>query len=112
MAKKNKFISDNFMDDFDNDKVTEKKKKQSEERKGTKEKERVGESDRAMGSEWRKRERPLQKSVHLDEDLNRKINLIREIDGIPADDIIYNAIKEWMDNHYEEKKKAYLEKLG
>lgn len=109
MAKK--ILGESFMDDFGSDKVAEKKKK-SEERKGTKEADRVGKSDRSMGSAWRKSERPLQKSVHLDHDLNRKINLIREVDGIPAEDILYNAIKEYADKHYEEKLKEYLEKLG
>lgn len=109
MAKKERALMSGFMDDFNSDKEVE-KKKDTKVKDNKADAGRVGE--RGKGSDWRRRERPIQKTVHFDEATHRKINLLKEIMKKPAEDVIYDIISEWLGEHFEEKKKEYLMKLG
>lgn len=103
-TKKQQAIKPGFLDATAEDKNTERKKQKKIEAQ-----EGGGVPDpKGKGSRWRETERPHAKSIHFDEALNKKINLLKHLTNTPVEDIIYNIIHEWFDTHFEDKKKELL----
>lgn len=94
------------------DTVMEKREDNKVERgKNTASKSQTEKSSKERGSEWRKKERPIQKTIHFDEAMHRKINILKQIEGKAIQDLVYDIVQEWMEEHFEEKKKKWMEKI-
>mgnify|MGYP002508632138 CR=1 FL=1 len=71
------------------DTVMEKREDNKVERgKSTALKTQAEKSSKERGSEWRKKERPIQKTIHFDEAMHRKINILKQIEGKAIQDLV------------------------
>ena len=66
---------------------------------------------KGKGSGWRDKARPRQKTIHFDDALHMKINILKQLEKKPIEDILYDIVSEWFDEHFEEKKKELLGQL-
>ena len=113
MAKqKNSITLGDSFNEFQEDKDIESaKQKQLDEQQGrgeasTDPKDKV--DPKGKGSDWRRKERPIQKTVHFDRPLHQKINFLKQIEDKPVEDIIYDIVSQWFDQNFEQKKKELL----
>lgn len=116
MIKKKNLVMDDFLSDAQ-ETVRENATKKLEQKQVVKLEQKSVSIDgkvkgKEKGSEWRKHERPVQKTIHFDAVLNEKINLLKQIEGVAVQDLIYNIVKEWMDINFEKKKKEWLKRMG
>lgn len=56
----------------------------------------------ARGDGWRKVNRPVQKTIFFDKETSMKLNMLKEIQGKPVQDVIYDIVRGWLDENYEE----------
>lgn len=105
--KKQQVLTTGFLAETEEDKYTERnKQKKLEAQKGG-----GVNSPKGKGSRWRETQRPHAKSIHFDEALHQKINLLKHLTNKPVEDIIYDIIHEWFDTNFENKKKELLGQL-
>ena len=132
MAKNKSIFVEGFMDSFSEDKRVEREKKAKAERKKEEERgsERTEEDARgtegtigtsgtggttgtsvtkgtkgergARGDGWRKVNRPVQKTIFFDKETSMKLNMLKEMQGKPVQDVIYDIVRGWLDENYEE----------
>ena len=102
--KQKTYSAKNFLNDSEEDKTVEaQKQKQLEAKQGR------GVSDpKGKGSNWRELNRPNQKTIHFDNELDNKISLYKQLSGKSIEDIIYDIVAEWFAEHYEEEVKKKL----
>ena len=111
VTKKQQAIDPNLLDQLEEDKNVERTKQRSLD--AQKEKDQGGgvSDPKGKGSAWRINERKKQKSIHFDGTLNTKINLLSQLENKPIEDILYDIIAEWFNNHFDERKKELLGQL-
>lgn len=101
MAKQKNLTMTGMMDEFDDSKTADtvkQKKLDEQQKKGG------GEDDpKRKGSDWRRQQRPYQKTIHFDRVLHQKINLLKNMEGKPVEDIIYDIVAEWFDKNFDKK---------
>lgn len=129
MAKNKSIFVEGFMDSFSEDKRVEREKKAKAERKKEEARgsERTEEDARgtegtigtigtggttgtsgtkgergARGDGWRKVNRPVQKTIFFDKETSMKLNMLKEMQGKPVQDVIYDIVRGWLDENYEE----------
>ena len=56
----------------------------------------------ARGDGWRKMNRPVQKTIFFDKETSMKLNMLKEMQGKPVEDVIYDIVRGWLDENYEE----------
>lgn len=56
----------------------------------------------ARGDGWRKVNRPVQKTIFFDKETSMKLNMLKEMQGKPVQDVIYDIVRGWLDENYEE----------
>lgn len=56
----------------------------------------------ARGDGWRKANRPVQKTIFFDKETSMKLNMLKEMQGKPVQDVIYDIVRGWLDENYEE----------
>ena len=56
----------------------------------------------ARGDGWRKMNRPVQKTIFFDKETSMKLNMLKEMQGKPVQDVIYDIVRGWLDENYEE----------
>lgn len=109
-TKKEQAMPTGFLTETEEDKNAERNKQRKLDNQQSQEGRGVPDP-KGKGSRWRETERPHAKSIHFDETLHQKINLLKHLTNTPVEDIIYDIIHEWFDNHFEDKKKELLGQL-
>lgn len=104
MEQKKTYSAKGLIDDLKKDKSVESAKQKKLEQT----KEGRGVDPKGKGSNWRKEKRPNQKTIHFDDELDRKINLYKQLTNKSIEDIIYDIVAEWFATNYEEEVKKKL----
>ena len=104
MEQKKKYSAKGLIDDLKEDLSVESAKQKKLEQT----KEGRGVDPKGKGSNWRKEKRPNQKTIHFDDELDRKINLYKQLTNKSIEDIIYDIVAEWFATNYEEEVKKKL----
>lgn len=102
--KQKTYSAKGLIDDLKEDKSVESAKQKKLEQT----KEGRGVDPKGKGSNWRKEKRPNQKTIHFDDELDRKINLYKQLTNKSIEDIIYDIVAEWFATNYEEEVKKKL----
>jgi len=102
--KQKTYSAKGLIDDLKKDKSVESAKQKKLEQN----KEGRGVYPKGKGSNWRKEKRPNQKTIHFDDELDRKINLYKQLTNKSIEDIIYDIVAEWFATNYEEEVKKKL----
>lgn len=110
MVKKKEYSAQNWADETEQGIAIDNKKQKALEAKQKQEGGGVPDP-KGKGSAWRITERKKQKSIHFDETLNTKINLLSQLENKPIEDILYDIIAEWFNDHFDERKKELLGQL-
>lgn len=104
MEQKKTYSAKGLIDDLKKDKSVESAKQKKLEQT----KEGRGVDPKGKGSNWRKEKRPNQKTIHFDDELDRKINLYKQLTNKSIEDIIYDIVAEWFATNYEEEVRKKL----
>lgn len=107
MVKKKEYSAQNWADETEQGIAIENRKQKALEAKQKQEGGGVL-NPKGKGTRWRLDQRPNAKNIHFDDTLNKRINLLSQLENKPIEDILYDIIAEWFNDHFDDRKKELL----